>query len=200
MKDKLLLYGAGGHGKVCADIARLNGYKEIVFYDDDINKKFCGAYNVIHNFDSINKNDYDIFISIGDNKTREMVAKQLDTQLTTLIHPTSVIGENVLIEDGVVVMANVVINPSSIIRRGVIINTCASIDHDNVLGDFCHVSINSHLAGRVVIGKRVFVGMNATIINSIKICDDVILGASSTVLKNIEEKGTYAGTPVTRIK
>ena len=39
MKDKIVIIGASGHGKVVADIAKLNGYQEIVFVDDDINKK-----------------------------------------------------------------------------------------------------------------------------------------------------------------
>ena len=36
MKDKIVIIGASGHGKVVADIAKLNGYQEIVFVDDDI--------------------------------------------------------------------------------------------------------------------------------------------------------------------
>ena len=32
---KLAIIGASGHGKVVADIARRNAYKEIVFLDDD---------------------------------------------------------------------------------------------------------------------------------------------------------------------
>lgn len=31
MKDKIVIIGASGHGKVVADIAKLNGYKEIIF-------------------------------------------------------------------------------------------------------------------------------------------------------------------------
>ena len=31
MAEKLIIIGAGGHGKVIADIAKLNGYKEIYF-------------------------------------------------------------------------------------------------------------------------------------------------------------------------
>ena len=33
---KLTIIGASGHGKVVADIARLNGYDEIDFLDDDL--------------------------------------------------------------------------------------------------------------------------------------------------------------------
>ena len=40
MCKKLIIIGAGGHGKVVANIATLNGYKEIYFLDDDTSKKY----------------------------------------------------------------------------------------------------------------------------------------------------------------
>lgn len=44
---KLAIVGASGHGKVVVDIARKNGYSEIVFLDDDGNIRECGVYPVI---------------------------------------------------------------------------------------------------------------------------------------------------------
>ena len=41
---RLLIIGASGHGKVVADIARLNGYQEIVFLDDNPEVRRCGEY------------------------------------------------------------------------------------------------------------------------------------------------------------
>ena len=47
MSKKLVIIGASGHGKVVADIAKKNGYHEIVFLDDDENIHECGGYPVI---------------------------------------------------------------------------------------------------------------------------------------------------------
>ena len=33
--NRLMIVGAGGHGKVVADIATQNGYSDIVFLDDN---------------------------------------------------------------------------------------------------------------------------------------------------------------------
>lgn len=38
MESKIVIIGASGHGKVIADIAKLNGYQEIIFLDDDKTK------------------------------------------------------------------------------------------------------------------------------------------------------------------
>ena len=197
---KLLIYGAGGNGKVCADIAKNMGYKNIIFFDDNKEVNNVDEYDVIHNLENINFNEHDLFNAIGDNKTREKITKKLNRKMVTLIHPTAVIGENVEIGEGSVVMAKAVINPGSKLGKGVIINTCSSLDHDDIIEDFSHVSINSHMAGTVHLGKRVFIGMSSTIINNIDICDDVIIGAGATVVNNIEKAGTYVGVPAKLLK
>lgn len=197
---KLLIYGAGGNGEVCADIAKRNGYDNILFFDDNESINKLGKYNVIHNMSDINENEYDYFNAIGDNRTRELVSNKLNKKLVTLIHPTAVIGENVNIGEGCVIMANTVINPGCKIGKGVIINTCASVDHDNTIGNYTHISVNSHLAGNVHIGERTFVGINSTVINNVNVGSDIIIGASSTVVNDINEIGTYIGTPAKLIK
>ena len=196
MNDRIVIYGASGHGKVIADIAILNGYRDIVFYDDDPNKNQFGEYEVVHSFEGLE--DYDRIIGIGDNATREKIL-QTQENIVTLIHPTAVIAADVSIGAGTVVMANAVINPGSRIGKGVIINTCASIDHDNRIGDYSHISVAAHTAGTVTLGNRVFMGIASAIINNVSIADDVKIGAGSVVLHDIDREGTYVGVPVRKI-
>lgn len=49
------------------------------------------------------------------------------------------------------------------------------------------------------IGNRVSIGSNATIL-PISICDDVVIGAGSVVVKDILEPGVYAGNPAKFIR
>ena len=48
------------------------------------------------------------------------------------------------------------------------------------------------------IGNNVLIGSNSTIL-PVKITDNVIIGAGSVVVKNIEEPGTYAGNPAIKV-
>lgn len=68
MKDSLVIIGAGGHGRVCAEIAELNGYHNIVFLDDGLVDRgtVFGTTAAIHDF--LSKSDY--FVAIGDNQLR----------------------------------------------------------------------------------------------------------------------------------
>jgi len=58
---------------------------------------------------------------------------------------------------------------------------------------------NKDLWVNTVIGDRVYIGSNATIL-PIKICDDVVIGAGSVVTKDIQKPGIYAGNPAKKLK
>lgn len=205
MCDKLIIIGAGGHGKVVANIAMLNGYKEIYFLDDDTSKKYIGKYQIIGTTKDINryKNEYDFFIAIGSNETRKKLAMLLldnNIKPVSLIHPSAVIDSTVQIGYGVVVMANAVINADTKIGNNVIVNTASSIDHDCIINDYVHVSPGVHIAGNVHIGEKTWLCIGSSIINNISVSRNCIIGAGSVVLKNIEKSGVYVGIPMRRIK
>lgn len=198
---KLVIVGASGHGKVIADIARKNGYKEIVFLDDDESIHECGGYSVIGKSSEVVTMDADVIVGIGNADIRKRIQESIPEEKTvTLIHPDAVVAEDVVIDAGTVVMAGAVINPGARIGRGCIINTCSSVDHDCVVGDYAHISVGCHLCGTVTVGDRTWIGAGATVSNNISICSDCMIGAGAVVVKEIKEPGTYVGSPVRKIK
>lgn len=205
MNKKIVIIGASGHGKVIADIAKMNGYKEIVFLDDDTSKSKCGRYPVMGTSKDIRqyKDDHDFIIAIGNNRIREKISGMLEKEKvkqTVLIHPSAVIDETAKIKDGTVIMANAVVNAEVQVGRSCIINTASSIDHECVLDDYVHVSPGVHIAGTVIIGKSTWVGIGATIINNLNICKNCMIGAGGTVIKDIKEEGTYVGSPARKVR
>lgn len=199
MSKHLIIVGASGHGKVLADIAKKNGYDHISFLDDDIEKTECAGHRVIGTADdAASFPDCDFIVGIGDIHARKKIQQDLlkvGVRLVSLIHPNAIIAEDAVIGAGSAVMAGAVINPAAVIGQGCIINTGASIDHDNVLSDFVHVAVGSHLAGTVTVGECTLVGAGATVINDISICSDCVIAAGAVVVKSIEVSGTYLGVP-----
>lgn len=53
--------------------------------------------------------------------------------------------------------------------------------------------------GRTVLGDRVSVGTNATVL-PVRICDDAVVGAGSVVTRDIDAPGVYAGNPARLIR
>ncbi|SCX77380.1 acetyltransferase [Alkaliphilus peptidifermentans] len=205
MKDKLIIIGASGHGKVVADIAiKMNKWQSIAFLDDDESIKISMRLEVIGKTANAftYKNEADFFVAIGNNAVREKVQEKLIEEglnVVSLIHPSSVIGTDVEICIGTVVMAGVVINSSSRIGKGCIINTSSSLDHDNVIEGYVHISPGTSLAGTVKVGKGSWLGIGSIVSNNVNICSGCKVGAGAVVVKDITEPGTYVGVPVRRV-
>lgn len=206
MKDNLLIIGAGGHGKVVADIAiKMNKWKSIAFLDDNKNIESPLGLKVLGTTDRFIEfiNDYDMFVGIGDNFIRSKVQNKLEisgANIPNIIHPNSVISDSVEIGIGTAIMAGAIINCSTKIGRGCIINTGVTVDHDNQIEDYVHISPGSNLAGSVKVGSSSWLGIGCIIKNNVNIASNCIIGAGAVVVKDITKSGTYIGVPARRLK
>ena len=195
--NRLIIIGAGGHGKVIADNALKNGYTDICFVDDSATGE-CMGFPIIgkcNDLESLNDGKSDFVIGIGNNATRKLIAEKYKVNWVAIIHPSAQIAVNVSIDKGTVVMAGAVVNACASIGTHCIINTCAVVEHDNVLEDYVHVSPNATLGGTVHIGENTHIGIGATVSNNIDICADCTIGAGAVVVRDIREKGIYIGVP-----
>lgn len=199
MSKEVVIIGAGGHGKVVADIVVESGDKVKGFLDDHFpeSKDFIG-YPILGRLrDYMNIVGAEFVIAIGNAKIREKIARGMkDVQWYTAIHPKAVISSlDVRTGEGTVVMANAVINPGTHIGRHCIINSGAIVEHDNVISDFVHISVGAKLAGTVSVGNRTWIGIGAVVSNNLSVCQDCMIGAGAVVVNNIKKPGTYIGIP-----
>ena len=202
MNKKVVIIGAGGHGRVVADTVEVCGDTVAGFLDDGTTAN--DKVNVIGKVSDAEKfcnGETYLFVAIGNCEIREKIMNSLpDAKWYTAIHPSAVISPSATIKEGTCVMPNAVVNNSAVVGKGVIINTCASVDHDDVIGDFVHIACGAHIAGTVTVGKGTWIGIGATISNNVSICDGVMLGAGAVVVKDITEKGTYVGVLAKKVK
>lgn len=200
--NRLIIVGAGGHGKVIADNALKNGYTDICFVDDK-SIGDCMGFPIVGrcaDLNKLNNGETDFIIGIGNSAIRKKIAEEYDINWVTLIHPSAQIAVNVSIGRGTVVMAGAVVNVCATVGEQCIINTCAVVEHDNVIEDYVHISPNVALGGTVFVGKSTHIGIGASVCNNINICGDCMIGAGAVVSKNIVESGTYIGVPARKSK
>lgn len=202
---RVIILGASGHAKVIADIIKSSGDEIIGFLDDNLdiqgsivfdNKKVLGTIkNDIYKY----KDNYFI-IGIGNNKIRkEIYDNYTELKWYTAIHNSAIISENVIIGEGTVIMPGAIVNIGSIIGKHVIINTRASIDHENIIEDFVHISPGAVLAGNVHVKELSWICAGAVVINNIKINRNNVIGAGAVVINDIvDENGIHVGVPVKR--
>ena len=199
MKKKLMVIGAGGHGKVVADIAeKSRKYSEILFFDDNTKDRTLKKYKIVGKSSDVINYDGEVIVAIGNQTVRKELIEFLGRNgctMATLIHPSAIISEDVEIGVGTVVMAGAIINCGTKIGKGCIINTASSVDHDCQVGDYVHISVGVHLAGTVEVGDSTHFGVGSIVSNNIYITSDCVIGAGAVVVKDINISGIYKGVP-----
>ena len=194
---KIAIIGAGGHGKVTGEIALLNNFEIIDFFDTKYNKIKNYPFDIKGDLKYLEThfNFYNhFFVAIGNNQVRYNLLSLLvkkKANITNLIHPKSTISNLVTMGNGICVMANAVINTGTKIKNGVIINTSASIDHDCLIEEVAHISPNCSLSGDVTVGKFTHVGTGTSVHPGIQIGNNVKIGVGSKIYKNISDETIY---------
>lgn len=201
--SKLLILGAGGHGKVVADAAEsMRTWDEVVFID----RKYPslvknGRWPVIGGQDGLRElreHFSHAFVAIGNAETRLMLLDELESwgfEVPIIRHPSSIVAEDVLLGKGSVVLAGAIINTGSRVERGCIVNTGACIDHDCILGKGVHVCPGVSLAGEVTVGEFGWIGIGATVIQQKKIGKCATVGAGAVVILDVPDNVTVVGVP-----
>ena len=193
--NRLVIIGAGGHGKVIADNALKNGYTDICFADDRAAGTCMGLpiIGTSAELEALDDGRTEFLIGIGSNQVRKRIAERAALPWATLIHPSAQIAADVTLGSGTVVMAGAVINASAKVGAHCIINTGAIVEHDNVLGDYVHLSPRTTLSGTVAVGECAWLGTGTSVINNVEICSNATVGAGSVVIRSIRKEGTYYG-------
>jgi len=119
-------------------------------------------------------------------------ARDVDKKWSPIAH----LG-NVLIGDNVSVGANTTIDRGTIshteIHNGVKIDNLIQIAHNVIIGEDTAIAAKTGIAGTTTIGKRCMIGGAVGIVGHLKIADDVVINATSTVNRDITKPGIYTG-------
>ena len=110
------------------------------------------------------------------------------------------LGKKIHFNDNIYINAvgNVYIGDYTILSHGVnIISTSLKINN----WDSRQLDIDEHIAKEIVIGKNVWLCANVTILQGVKIANNIIVGAGAVVTSDLlEENCLYAGVPARKIR
>ena len=210
--ENIVLFGGGLHANVCIDIfEKMNRFNIVGIIDSqaEIGSTLFG-YNVIGRQEEISeliqKHKIDAgFIAIGDNYSRKFVKDVISSLVTDFdfvnaIHPSVLIGKNVKLGVGIVMMAGVIVNPDAVVEDFCILNTGAQLEHNCFLGEYSHLSAGSLTGGKVTIGKFSTITLGVTIIDRITIGENTVVGSGSLVLKDLPDNVLAYGNPARIIR
>jgi sugar O-acyltransferase (sialic acid O-acetyltransferase NeuD family) len=212
MKQPLLIYGVGGSAREVAWLLDDSGQSDfsVVGFIDEINDR-TGPWldaRPIYTLDEAQFHQpnalYALALGSPDAK-RQVAAELMRRHLPTpaIIHPGCTISARNTISDGVIICAGCQITVDIRLGCFVHLNLNCTVSHDVTIGDFSTLSPGVHVAGAVNIGRNVFIGVGANIINGsaaspLQISDGCVIAAGACVISSTEPDTLYAGVPAVR--
>lgn len=206
MKEKIILIGGGGHCKSVIDVIEQENKFEIagiIDVKEKIGSKVLN-YEIIgcdDDIEKLSKTYRNFIITFGQGKSNTFrkntynTLKKLNLNLPIIQSPSSHVSKHASVGEGTVVMHGAIVNAAAKVGVNCILNTQSLIEHDAEVGNHCHISTKASLNGTVKMGNSVFAGSACVIADSLSVCDNVTIGAGSSVIKSITEAGVYVGCP-----
>ncbi|WP_415325247.1 acetyltransferase [Chryseobacterium sp. MMS23-Vi53] len=206
----LAIIGSGELGMQIANFAiQDNHYQKVVFFDDFETSSEKSGYEVLGGTEKIeqafeDKKFDELMIGIGYNhleKRKEIYLKySTNIPFGKVVHSTTIQDSSSKILDGTVIYPGTILDKNVVISENCLLNLGCIIAHDSKIGGHSFFAPGVKIAGFVTTGEKCFLGINSTIIDNKNITNDVKLGGNTTVTKDLEESGTYVGSPARKIK
>ncbi|MCR6477492.1 NeuD/PglB/VioB family sugar acetyltransferase [Variovorax sp. ZS18.2.2] len=185
--NRLLIIGAGGHGRSVAEAVLLrNEYLLAGFLDDGVGGQerlwdwpILGATSML----PACRGQVDVVIvAIGSNSLREALHARIRAEgfaFATVIHPAAVVSPRAVVDKGCVVLAGAVIGTGAQLGEGVIVNSGAVVDHDCIVEPFAHLGVKAGMGGGSVLGRRAWMQVGASVLHGARVAPDQICTSQS---------------------
>ena len=175
-KEKLLLVGAGGFGRMVAEQAMLQ--YNCAFVDDGqpVGDEICGI-PVIGGVDDLPelRKEYGLLVvGIGNNRFRAQVyekAKAIGYAFPNIIAPNAYISPYAKLGCGCVVLQNACVQNGTSVGNGVLLNAGTEAHCDAAVGDYTLIYTNSVVRTGATVGNFSRIGSNVTVCNHAAVPD-----------------------------
>jgi acetyltransferase EpsM len=206
---KLIVVGAGEHGRVVIEAARSKSEEwEILGFVDpqscpETASKFgipdLGAEESVRR--AARESD-DVRLILGVAGTRVSPKRSsivewfgAGVRWATVMHTVAWVSPSAVLGEGTVVLPYAVVHTGATVGRHCIINTGAIVEHDVRLGDFSSVSPGVAIGGGTIVGESSYLGLGCRIRDHIEIGRSVTVGMGAVVVKSVEDGETVMGFP-----
>lgn len=190
MKKRLLIIGAGGHGRSVAEAALLGqDYALTAFLDDAAKPQQhhlwgCSVWGTTTMLADCRGRIDAVIVAIGNNALREVLHQQVHARgmmLATVVHPAAVVSPTATMGEGCAIMAGAIVGTGAQLGEGAIVNCGAVVDHDCVVESFGHLGVHAGMAGGSVLGRSAWMPVGSALAYGVKIPAGRVLRAGEVV-------------------
>ncbi len=146
------------------------------------------------------------FIAIGSSKVREKIAHKI-SNLERVFFPNLIApdvawdsrSDYVKMGKGNIICSGTRITTDIVFGDFIHVNLNCTVGHESKIEDFVTMAPGVHISGLVNLGRHVYIGTGAVVLQQINIIDHTVVGAAAMICKSINESGTYVGVPAKMI-
>jgi len=159
---RLLIVGAGGHGRSVAEAALASGEFVLAGFVDDAYPELNKVWEIpvlgtVADLVNLRAAADFAIVAIGNNVLRQRVTADLCAfgyLLSSVVHPRAIVSPTAVIGKGSAIMAGAIVGTETCLGEGVIVNCAAVVDHHCRIGNFGHVGVNAAMAGGAFLGDQ----------------------------------------------
>jgi acetyltransferase EpsM len=206
---EVLVYGAGGHGRVVLDAAlRVSELRVTGLLDDDptrMGERVLGV-EVLGDVSILTQPRFHacrVVVAIGDAEARAVAVARVEAAglgFVAIVHPTAFIARKTAIAEGVMILPMAVLHTGTSVGVHTIVNTGAIVEHDCRIGEYAHVAPGVRLGGGVTVGRAALVGIGATVLPGVRIGECATVGAGAVVVKDVHPGLVVIGAPARDVR
>jgi sugar O-acyltransferase (sialic acid O-acetyltransferase NeuD family) len=205
MASRVVIVGAGGHGREVLDVIEAVGGHEVVGFVDDGSPDLellagrgvplLGPTSELEGLGEVS-----VVLGIGDSRARADVAARIGTPpAPAMVHPAASVGSRCTIAPGAVVAAGARLTTNVTVGLHAYIGPNAAIGHDTVLEDFASVYPGAVVSGDVALGRAATVGAGATVKQGVRVGERAMIGMGAAATHDVPAHTTVVGVPARRI-
>lgn len=208
MSKKLVILGAGGFAREVLDVfdacnATGQSYDVLGYIVDSeyfLPDTFINDKPVLGDFNWLAQYAGEVYTicGVGSPEVRYRLvqqAKAAGARFCNVVHPSAIMTRWMELGEGVVITAGCIFTNQIRIGNHVHVNLDCTIGHDAVLEDFVTLAPGVHVSGKVTLGTGCYIGTGANIIDRIHVGEWSVVGAGSTLVKDVPPNTTVVGIP-----
>jgi acetyltransferase EpsM len=199
---RLLILGAGGHGRAVADLAQACGFTVVGFTDPAGRGRGAGVLGADEDLEALVRSERadGALVGVGATALTRRAGlfqrlRSLGLGAPALVHPRATASPSCRIGEGTIVFAGSVLGAAVEVGDNVVLYSGVLAEHDCRIGEHAYLSPGVILSGAVEVEAGAFLGAGAVVLPGLRIGKDAVVGAGAVVTRDVAAGQTVMGSP-----